>query len=166
MDSTVIAELIGGGATILGSVLAAWIGLSVGKRRAFKSTKAREAYAHAVIIKYADELKRLIRKAVKQGPGSVLPNAQAIVLVRDDLRKRLKALEQLLNGQIDVLRFEVEKLDSNPQDEKQIERTWRAIQVLQDVWSSKETQITTALAELAAEIGFKEKWWETKATED
>jgi len=155
VDPTIIVALIGAAAT----VVAALIGRSSGKRFAFRSREAREQYAHAAIIQYAERLKSLIRKAASQGSGNVLSNAEAIVVVRDDLRKRLIALSDLLDGQIDVLKSEVETLKRNPQDQRQAQRTLQAVHVLQEVWSTKETQITYALAELLAEIGLKEKWW-------
>jgi hypothetical protein len=155
MDTSIIVALIGAAPT----VSAALIGRRAGKRAAFRSKQAKEEYAHAAIIQYAHKLQSLIRKAVNQGPGNVLSNAESIVVVRDHLRKRLLALNELLNSQIDVLKAEVERLKRNPQDQGQVQRTIQAVQVLQEVWSTKETQITYALAELLAELGFKEKSW-------
>ena len=159
MDPTIIVAIIGAAAAIAAALIGRRAGERAGKKAAFTSTKTREDYAHAAIIQYADKLKSLISKAVNQGSGNVLPNAEAIVVVRDDLRKRLIALNDLLNGQIDVLRSEVEKLKRNPQDQDQMLQTLHAVKVLREVWSNKETQITYALAELLAEIGLKEKWW-------
>jgi len=122
--------------------------------RAYYRQRYKAVY-EAAAKKYCKFLGRQIRKAAKVDDGKVEVQARSIVAVRDDLRKRLVTLSDLLNSEIDELQRDLTLLKENPDDLERRQAVKNTVEVLNQKWPSKSMLIETEIRKLLTELGMQ-----------
>jgi len=164
-----LATVIAGAIGALGAIGSAIIGTIYGKRIGFKEGYLKrdmfyEKAINSAAKEYIRHLDKLISKALDEGPENSLINAKAIVSVRNDLRKTLISLADLLNteiSQLAILIGEPDELDKckNKKDKDVLKKynSYDIIQVLHKKWPSKKSQVEHQINKLIIELGLREK---------
>ncbi|MBL0351515.1 MAG: hypothetical protein IPP03_02010 [Dechloromonas sp.] len=127
---------------IAGFIVAALTG-AVGYFFGRKTYEQRVAAAPAL---YTEHIGKLISDSSTDNARNIRNAAQAIVSTRNDLKKSLTSLAQLLNSDIDVL---AELIESNATPAQLADR----IKVLEMKWPAKRTQVEVELRKILAELG-------------
>lgn len=133
------------GTGILASLFAAAIAAGIGY--VFRGLQFKKAVFNAP-KRYVDHLDNLINGAVDGGFNNVEINGRALVSTRDDLRKSLVSLADLLNSDIDLLSSQIEKGYKH-------HLIYETVQVLSKKWPSKKDQIQVEIRKVIAELGLE-----------
>ena len=166
------ATLLAGGLGAAGAIIAAligvwgvWYGRKLGLEEGHNNKIQFIRYMlDSAPEKYIQHLETAIKNGINEGEEKAVINARAIVDIRNDLRKTLMNISNLLNTEISYLATQIGKIDeidklhgyknnkSNKIDEKEIYET---IQVLDRKWPSKQDQVKVEIQKVLAELGLK-----------